>query len=479
VAISRDVTAWAQPIGSAFLSGTLPVPGGYYYTVVFYGTSAAAEMALLERRLDQVAPAGSALLRFYNATSLSGALDVYLHSTDSTPIVTGLPADSSSTFVTIAAQSSTLIITAAGSKVPLATLDAPLNERAVLTMFITGDSESELVVYALNAGNIEEHVLPQLQPREGTGAVPTLRFVNLVPQLDARHLDAYLDGTLAADSIAYRSASGILPNVAEGERRVQFVPAGQSPVDSVYGAAVQLERDTAYTMILTQFSGGRIISMTIGRSLSLPPLAPGTVAIRFANANDFRRDIQIAIAGADTATFSEQRFLQVSEWRVINAGDLTLQAFVPGIAAPIFQGTYTAASGECLTLIGLGNADTYIVDVLRETLPGAQEPMESFGEQQTSVRDELIALGRELGLRAVPNPLVRSGRIAFDLRAGAISRLELFDALGRSVAILEDGWRGAGPQNIELDATGLESGTYTVLLTSGSRRAAARIVVAE
>ena len=47
--------------------------------------------------------------------------------------------------------------------------------------------------------------------------------------------------------------------------------------------------------------------------------------------------------------------------------------------------------------------------------------------------------------------------------------LDLFDVQGRAVARLADGVRSAGPHAVDLDATGLPSGTYLARLVAGRR----------
>lgn len=58
------------------------------------------------------------------------------------------------------------------------------------------------------------------------------------------------------------------------------------------------------------------------------------------------------------------------------------------------------------------------------------------------------------------NPFERATTLEFELRSPGAVTLEVFDAGGRSVATLLQGWRGAGRHTVEWDAAGQTSGIY-------------------
>lgn len=65
-----------------------------------------------------------------------------------------------------------------------------------------------------------------------------------------------------------------------------------------------------------------------------------------------------------------------------------------------------------------------------------------------------------------PNPFNPSTRIIFTLPRRQNVRLEVFDVLGRSVALLVDGQRNSGRHELDFDAGGLASGVYVYLLST-------------
>lgn len=82
--------------------------------------------------------------------------------------------------------------------------------------------------------------------------------------------------------------------------------------------------------------------------------------------------------------------------------------------------------------------------------------------------DADIAGGFEI-LGNYPNPFNPSTTIRFTLDAGRLTRMAVYDALGREVAVLADGMMAPGEHSVTFDATGLTSGVYLVRMSYGLR----------
>jgi len=67
-----------------------------------------------------------------------------------------------------------------------------------------------------------------------------------------------------------------------------------------------------------------------------------------------------------------------------------------------------------------------------------------------------------------PNPFNPSTTIRFELPAGKLVTLRIYDTAGREVATLVDGFRQPGSHQVTFDATGLPSGLYFARLQAGS-----------
>lgn len=66
-----------------------------------------------------------------------------------------------------------------------------------------------------------------------------------------------------------------------------------------------------------------------------------------------------------------------------------------------------------------------------------------------------------------PNPFNPATVISYQLAVNSIISLKIFDALGREVAVLEDGLRNAGSHTVNFDASTLSSGVYFYRLEAG------------
>jgi hypothetical protein len=76
-----------------------------------------------------------------------------------------------------------------------------------------------------------------------------------------------------------------------------------------------------------------------------------------------------------------------------------------------------------------------------------------------------------------PNPFNPSTTISYDLPVAARVRLQVFDLLGRVVAVLEDGERLPGHHELSFEAKGLASGVYYYRLEAGAYSSTRELVI--
>lgn len=95
------------------------------------------------------------------------------------------------------------------------------------------------------------------------------------------------------------------------------------------------------------------------------------------------------------------------------------------------------------------------------------------------VADEAVAAGpATLGLSAPhPNPARGRATVGLTLPEAGPVRAEVFDALGRRVAVLHDGPLAAGEHALRLDAAGLPAGVYVVRAATPAGVASRRVTV--
>ncbi len=78
---------------------------------------------------------------------------------------------------------------------------------------------------------------------------------------------------------------------------------------------------------------------------------------------------------------------------------------------------------------------------------------------------------------AYPNPARDAATVVYTLAVPGRVRLEVYDVLGRRVAVLADGRLPAGAHRAVLDGAGLPSGTYLVRLTAGAETATQKLLL--
>lgn len=167
-------------------------------------------------------------------------------------------------------------------------------------------------------------------------------------------------------------------------------------------------------------------------------------------------------------------------------------------------GDFDASPSAAVTIGALG---TYTVESTLELVKDVQrwmdEPASNFGwiliaDEEASAgakrfdsRDHAIAENRpRLTVRyststaardpdvpaafalegAFPNPFSRSTRLRYQLDRAQEMSLEIYDVMGRPVRSVVRGLQPAGPQEVEIDGTGLAAGSYVYCLSTSASR---------
>lgn len=96
----------------------------------------------------------------------------------------------------------------------------------------------------------------------------------------------------------------------------------------------------------------------------------------------------------------------------------------------------------------------------------------------TSIEDDIQPGTAALELdQNYPNPFLRFTTIQFRLSNPSVTRLRVFDLLGREVKQMDLGMMPSGVQSVQLDARKLSSGVYVYRIEAGASEGAARMVV--
>jgi hypothetical protein len=104
-------------------------------------------------------------------------------------------------------------------------------------------------------------------------------------------------------------------------------------------------------------------------------------------------------------------------------------------------------------------------------------PVTTRFDFRTSTPTESLPDVRPLALEAPsPNPFTEATTLTYSLARPGPVRVELFDALGRRVALLADEHKPAGTYRLRLNGARLTPGLYVVRLTADAQMAARRLV---
>ncbi len=138
---------------------------------------------------------------------------------------------------------------------------------------------------------------------------------------------------------------------------------------------------------------------------------------------------------------------------------------VPELTSPVIHVKFQGANEELIICDRELTIDCHISG------PG---PTKSQGEQGV----ELSAPHKRSYVRCEPNPARDEVRIAYRLEQAGTMRLELFDAFGRMIQVIDSGYRTGGAQVTTLQAGGLAPGVYYLYLRQDGATTAYPLVIA-
>ncbi len=185
--------------------------------------------------------------------------------------------------------------------------------------------------------------------------------------------------------------------------------------------------------------------------------------------------ISLPFAGADPhgITFvpdSTHAFLatQIGLWETTNFGQTWKQMAVPELqtyAGMWLDAAIDTSTGD-LAVFGL----SALGEIMSYKLAG-DGPVSSVGTAVSPATSGAVLF------EATPSPSSRSARMGYSLDAAAEVRLDLYDASGRRVGVLDEGRREAGEHRVTVDVSALPAGTYFYTLRVGAQLLTRRLLV--
>ena len=183
---------------------------------------------------------------------------------------------------------------------------------------------------------------------------------------------------------------------------------------------------------------------------------------------EFGGDIEVAtrwttdITVVDPLSVNEEVTIQDNNITVALKADMDLQSDIAladaGLTLEANGGTRTIEAVDGTYTIGAEGQASSSAKIAGGGSAGEAEIV----EETSSERPEEPELKSNY-----PNPFNPVTTIEYVLPEEAEVRLEIYDILGRRVAVLEDGMQEAGTHQVQWDASGVSSGTYIYRLEAG------------
>jgi hypothetical protein len=339
---------------------------------------------------------------------------------------------------------------------------------------------------ALPDGNVVE--FPALEP------FARLQVIHNAADPLASEVDVYLDGTLALDNFAFRTATPYIDVPAGVDINIGVAPGNSTSVN-----------DTIKNFVVQFTSGGTYVA-----------LANGVVDPSGFAPNPDGRDISFTLFAKDNAREQSNYSSKVDLFAVHGSTDApTVNIFGLGIylknvaygdisdylslaarnnwiviTTPFPNFSIVGVWGADLTGLGGNSAVVFASGFLN---PSANQNGEAFGlfvaladgnvvelpqlygdEAQNTINKIMNENGEEsntvttYGLdQNYPNPFNPSTRIKFSIPQSEFVSLKIYDVLGNEVATLVNEQRAPGAYEVTFDAGNLASGVYVYTLTAG------------
>lgn len=185
---------------------------------------------------------------------------------------------------------------------------------------------------------------------------PQIRIGHCCP--DAPNVDVHVDGAPVLENVAFSDLSDYTPLDA-GRHEVTVVPTGGD--DPVIEATVELEEETAYTVLAT--------GMLDDIQPSVFEDSPGDVAsdkshVRFIHASPDAPNVSVRVAGG-AEVFTDVGFRKASEYTPVDAGKYDLEVMPTGsqdIALALTDISFDG--GTAYTAIAVGQAGEGTLDAI-------------------------------------------------------------------------------------------------------------------
>ena len=310
-----------------------------------------------------------------------------------------------------------------------------------------------------------------------------VQLIHNALDLDADPVDVYINGVLAADDLAFRSATPFV-RIGAGEVRIDFAPGNStSAADAFERFSIAFEADQSYVVVADGLGDRRAQADDAFTLFTYDPAKqaaskPDHVDLLLhhgsPDAPAFDLDVLDALYGGSRTSLVEGwDYGAFQGYASVDAGTYPIEVRLrsDGSVFALYNAGLEAVAGQAVTLLASGLIDTDDPSRSFALLPALPEGNPLIPLTLISIvgtEQENATLPSRLVVRkSYPNPSSTAARIYFDLPEAASVSLSVFDVLGRQVLAVPPRSLPAGTEHVlRVEASGLPSGTYFYRVTA-------------
>ena len=434
------------------IDATLPFSEGQAVTVAATGLLGGGSFGpLVIQDLREVSPS-QAWVRFTHSAADAPAVDITL--TDGTVLFGDVAFNETSSYLAVDPGFVGLQVRVAGTATVVKTFHpVELAAGTTLNVFATG---------SLAAGTLGALAAVDA-PGDGSTTVPLevagthLRVAHLSP--DAPAVDVWLDGAAVLTSVPYTTFSPYL-DIPGGSHQVQVFVAGTNS-DPVIDATLEFVPGSATTVAALGLLGNGSFGPVVLQDERTG--SPSQAWVRFIHGAGDAPAVDITLTDG-TVLFGGVAFGQAAEFLPVAPGSYGLQVRLAGTDTVVLAfSPVELPAGAVLSVFATGSLAAGTLGALAAVDAPGDGSTTLWLENATSLDEPRRPQGLSL-LGAHPNPFNPATTAVFQLDQPRPVRLTVHNALGQTVAVLQDGVLPAGQHRRVWTAAGQASGLYFLQL---------------
>ena len=200
---------------------------------------------------------------------------------------------------------------------------------------------------------------------QGTDTDACVRVVHASPGSPA--VDVYVNGAAATSNLGYGAATDFLIVPSGDSTKVQVTATGASVDNAVVDETVSLTGGQAYEFVAT----GTLDNIKLTEAqVDLTPLPQGQARVRLINASTDAGSVDLGIKNGDNL-FTGTDFQGVSDYKVVDAASLTIDAIKGGESTVLTEGTVDLKEATVYEILLTGQVKDQSLKIMAISAPAS------------------------------------------------------------------------------------------------------------